>query len=584
MVKLLEQDFAAQPDDTHRAIWRWLSENSQDYPDGINVSPLKSGAEPRRDPTYAGAECHALDIDGELQPRLLGVTVSAGGDAEHITDLDDDGGPARLAERLFCKRRRGTVYVFAEGGRRDLHLIFRHCYRVWVDLGFTIGPNAAGTYLKALTVRKDKHAWHLVDLRAFVGLEDLPSEDVTATFAAGWPEPLGSASSSGIAAGVYANIVREHFGVTARLTSGSTAIAAMARHIPDDSWLWKPSALAVTLSRIGGGFRGGYCYYPSYKGPGYKIDMRRAYSYALTKELPCGTGYGRCDTGNGERAGLFLCRVQGPGQYPVVLAPWNGPESGFRRRLWNGDYCHCVLPQSEFAGLRALGYAVQPGWGAVYRSTVSLAAFVQQANRLAITYGPDSPQGKVGKALCNRVYGKFAERPERTELAFSAADPGTGYQPLVDTAGDEVDDAWSYERVAYRSHQHIDVAAEITAVVRTRLYTAMARLGEAGVDVLAADTDGLVISHRATGVLALDTGALGGWRDCGYDPDITIAGPRFATIVGRTISAGTSRQPATVVSLAFDKGVVSVEGKVMAPAWSQGPMHSTVTRRLTRSG
>lgn len=579
---LLEQDYPKQPDDTHRAIWRYLSENAATYEDSRNVAPLKRGKAPRSEPMWTGASVAALDIEGDPTPRLLGVSVSVGGDLDSCTDLDDDGGPDRLASFLFGKKRRGAVYIFPEGGRRDLHLIFRRCYARWVALGYTLKPSASGTYLKAITVRRDKRSWHLVDLRAFVGLEDMPVGQILSTLAGPAFEDAPVAVRVGIAGAVYGNIVKEHFGVTARLTSGSTAIAAVARHIPDDCWLWKPSTLAVTLARVGGGFRGGYCYYPTYKGPGYKIDIRRAYSWALTKELPNGTVYGRCDSADGERAGLFVCRVQGPGYAPVLLAPWNGPERGFSRRLWNGDYCHCVLPQSEFAGLRALGYAVHPGWGVVYRSTFSLATFVQQVERLAADHGPDSAQGQIAKALANRVYGKFAEHPTRVELSFAADCPADGYLPLVDAAGDEVESAWSFERTAFRSHQHIDIAAEITSLVRTRLYTAMATLDASAIKVLAVDTDGMVVSHDPVGVLAMDPSRIGGWRFCGYDPEITIAGPRFASIAGRTMTAGTSAQSADVVSLAFDRGVVSVEGKVMAPAWSLGPMHTTVTRRLRR--
>lgn len=583
MVSLLtEKENAAQADDTHRAIWRYLSDHQAAYVQGSNVAALKRGTRSQPDQVLAGAACTTIDLDGEPAPRLLAVAVSIAGSLGQVTDLDNDDGPERLAAALFTKRRRGTVYCFPEGGRRELHLIFRRCYRDWVARGYTLSPTASGTYLKAITVRRDKQVWQLADLRSLVGLEDMSIEQVISTLAGPHFAAAEPAVATGIAAGVYASLVKEHFGVAARLTAGATAIAAMARHIPDDCWLWKPSSLAVTLARVGGGFRGGYCYYPAYRGPGYKIDIRRAYSWALTKELPCGTSLGRCNAGTGERAGLYVCRVRGPGYSQVLLAPFAGGEHGFGRRLWNGDDCYCILPQSEFAGLRALGYVVEPGWGAVYRATFTLSAFVQQVERLAADYGPDSAQGQVGKALANRVYGKFAERANRTDVVFTASDPAGGAQPFLDAAGEEVPDAWCIERLAHRSHQHIDIAAEITALVRGRLYAAMADLDASGIGVLAVDTDGMVITAHPAGVLQLDAGTVGGWRYCGYDPEITIAGPRFASIAGRIISAGTSAQSAAVVSLAFDRGTVSVEGKVMAPPWSEGPMHTTVTRRLRR--
>lgn len=581
---MTDHELSQQPSDDHRAAWRYLNEHRQSYPDGAYVPPMKAGKESRRAPVWAGLDVDGSGINAGDSASMTGATASIGGDLAICDDGLSDDFPHRLASSLLSHKRRGTAYVVANGGRAGLHLLFRRCYRDWVGAGYRIEPSVTGTYIKSISVRKAKHSWHFVDLGAFTGLTDVPAENVLTAFAG--PAFAGAtlAARVAVAAGVYTQLVQEHFRVAARLTAARTAVAAASRHLPEDAWLWRPSVLAVTLARVGGGFRGGYSYYPAYRGPGHKIDIRRAYTWALAQALPRSTALGRCDDGSGEQPGLYVCDVRGPGVVPVYLAPYSGTQEGFRRRLWAGDHCCCVLSQAEFAGLRSLGYRVEPGWGLVHTSTFSFAGFVQQIERLTDQYGPESAHGLVAKAIGVAVYGKLAENPTHEHVAFATERPSDDHLPFVDAAGEEVPDAWSHNRTAYRAHQHVDVASEVTALVRNRVYQAIARLDAVGIPTLAVDTDGLVCRSDPHGTMELDAGRIGGWRYCGYDPDAIIAGPRFAAWRGRAITAGTSEQSVDAVAIAHDRGSVTVDGKVMAPAWSTGPMHGTVRRTLRRVG
>jgi len=208
---------------------------------------------------------------------------------------------------------------------------------------------------------------------------------------------------------------------------------------------------------------------------------------------------------------------------------------------------------------------------------------VDRIARLTAEHGAGSPIGLVGKAIGVRVYGKLAERPDRDGLAFAAEAPGDDALPYLDATGEEVDDAWCTPRSVVRSHQHIDIAAEITAAVRGRLYRTVADLGSHGIRVLAADTDGLLVSDDPSNWLCPQNPAIGDWRYCGHDPDAIINGPRFASIGGRVLTAGTSPQDGRVVALAHERGAVTVEGKVMAPAWATGAGSRRVTRTLHRA-
>jgi hypothetical protein len=579
-----EWGIGEQPDAEHARIWRWLSEHAYEYPAGVRTDPLRPTTVRTREVTYAGVEVSAESLSGGSGDRLLGITVSYTGALYLLEDLNTSDGPARLAALLFTNRTRGCRYLFAHGGNCDLHLVFRACYRAWTAAGFTIRPMASGTYINALIVSKAKHSWYLLDWRAFTGLGDQDVDETIGAFSTPGLVQESLATRLAVAAGVYATTVRSYFGVDCAVTAGRTAIAALQRTMADSEWVWRPSALAVTLCRAGGGFRGGYCYYPPYRGPGHKLDIRRAYTWALSQELPNGTAYGQCRANGVERPGVYVCRVLGPGYVPLLVAPHTRSGGNPTRRLWNGDECYCVLPQCEFVGVRALGYQVDPGWGAVYRATTTFRPFVERIARLTNEHGAASPIGLVGKALGVRVYGKFAERPDREGLSFGAEPPSGDSLPYIDAAGEEVEDAWSTPRSAVRSHQHIDMATEITALVRSRLYGAIARLDGYGIRVLAADTDGLLVSDRPTEGLLPDQPGIGDWRYCGYDSDAIIAGPRFASIGGRVLTAGTSSQNADVVALAYNNGTVSVEGRVMAPAWSAGASARTVRRVLRRSG
>lgn len=580
---LLESVRRSLPDEETYAAWRYLEDYAFQYPDGLDVKPMRPGRVGQKRAHYVGCEAVVKGDVGGVGGELIGLLVDDIGPGAILEDVDDDTGPERIARLLFSSGRRGHTYVFLRGGRCELHAIFRRCFRAWSADGYTVACNIAGTYVRSLTVRKGKHAWYLVDFPSLVGAEEQDGESLARAYCGPGMAGCSRARLACIASGIFALVVREQFGVEAASTAGRTAVAALARSLPQDGWLWRPSAMAVTLARLGGGYRGGYCYYPAYRGPGHRIDIRRAYVWALSQELPNGTaaGYGR--TQDGEARGIFVCRVRGPGYVPVYLAPFSGASEGFRRRLWNGDSCICVLPSSEFAGLRALGFIVEPGYGCVFRGRADFSGFVRQVTGLTERYGADTPQGLVGKALGVRVYGKLAEASRRTEVTIAEDAPGEDFYALLDAAGDEVESAWVAERTGYRSHQHVDLAAVITGHVRSRLYAMAADLMDHGLAMISADTDGMIVSGRPAWIAEANAAGIGDWRYCGYDPDIIINGPRFAVIGGRVLVAGTSPQAPNVVALAHDNGTVTVDGVVGAAPWKGGTGVRTVRRVLRRA-
>lgn len=583
MVVPFAPDRSRVADATHAAAWDWLESQAVAYPRDRFIPPMRpTGSAVRHRQLDAGVLRERTSTrPGRVSPSVLTVSTQ---EQTYTIELQGGAGDAEvIADTLFTHGRRGAIVLFADGARRALQLLFRWCWREWVRLGYTVKVLPRGTELLAVIVRKNRHTWYLADMPALCGLTEDELTRAIATRAGCIKQGVSWAKSAGDWLQWYQQTIGAIFGTTARLTIGGTAIAAAARHVPADAWLWRPSPGMVSLCRAGGAFRGGYVYYPPFRGGAHKLDLRRAYTWALGQPLPCRTAVGRCRIGDVERPGIYLCTVYGPGSYPVSLARWRGSREGFVRGNWSGDSCVAVIPSAEFTGLRALGYAIQPDWGYVFTRSFTLGTFVALLEHVLIDHGAESALGTICKRIGNAVYGKLAERPERLEIAAATERPARDWQTFCDAAGDEVGDLWCRWVESYRAHQHVDLAAVVTARVRGRVYEGMASLLANGIRTIAADTDGLLIDRRPAGVQPKGTAGLGEWGYEGYDAAATIAGPRFFAFRGRAYTAGTSRQSPDVVAVAYDRGVVAVEGKVMAPAWSAGAMVRTVTRQLKRS-
>lgn len=566
----------------HAPIWRWLEQQVEPYPTDRFIAPLRPRRPPRRPRSFGGAVLDVADPELAAWGKRSRLTVSYA-DGQLVVQLTGGAIDAEvIAAQLFTHRRRGTVVVLPDGARRSLHVLLRLCWRRWVELGFRVKPLGVGTELRYLVVSRGRHAWYLADWEGLTGLH--PGErGETITTLAGVNEKGGNfAQTVRLAAEGYQRTVSRHFGVSVGLTVGSTAVACVCRHVPDDGWVWRPPPGLVALCRAGGGFRGGHVHYPPYRGPVHRLDLRRAYTWALSVELPGAAAQSECVVDGREQPGIYLCHVYGPGTHPISLAEWQGADRGFVRRNWSGAEAIAVLSTDEFAGIKALGYAIAPGFGYCWRRTFSLRGFTDACERLLLEHGERSAVGLVAKRIANAVYGKLAERPLRQELVMSEDAPGDDYLPMVDAAGDEVEHVWTRWVSSHRPHQHVDVAAVVTARVRGRLYEALACLAAAGVRCVAADTDGLFLGADPRPALGADDGRPGSWRYEGFSELETVAGPRLFTFRGTVAAAGTSPQPATVVAAAFDRGTVTVEGKVMAPPWSGGAMVRTVERRLRR--
>jgi hypothetical protein len=572
---------AEQPDEDARLAWRWIAERVRPYPQDTFIPPMRP---PDRNPVARRIIAAEIEHDGgtdSLDPWPTRLRLF---DGEHEGRVQLEGravDASRLEGFLLNRRNRGAYVVFWNGGRLGFHLLLRHYWRPLIRRGYRLRPLLAGGEIKAVLISRHRHTWTLCDAQATTGVYECCRRcfirALAGPAASGAPGlwPIWQAMTR------FQSLLMERFNVPLCVTLGMASVRAASRYIPDDAWLWRPPPGLVAVCRAGGGYRGGFVYARPYRGPAHKIDLTKLYTWALSQPLPVRTAVGECEYEGNERPGVYLCRVAGPGYLPVLLSVWRGPDRGFVRQLWSGDACTTVLPQSEFYGLRALGYDVTPGWGYVFTRTFDLAHYVAQLEELCREHPRGTLQHTVGKKLGNSLSGKFGEHPDRTEIVYAEAAPSRAWHPFITDEGEEIAGLWTHGVTRYRSHQQVGIAAEITALGRSRLYDALAQVVNAGGEVYAADTDGAIISDVPTGLLSGGTVVAGAWRHVGYEEDTIIARPKLYAFGKSAAAAGITGATREVVEAAYVHGSVVVAGKRLAPAYTTGAMRERYDQRVT---
>ncbi len=279
--------------------------------------------------------------------------------------------------------------------------------------------------------------------------------------------------------------------------------------------------------------------------------------------------------------GLWLCHVRGNGQMPIYIGRWNPGAHIFERAyVQRGDWW-CFLSSAEIPGIRALGYTVRATAGLRYTRMMDLSGYVHLIEDVLSRVERGSVQEKIAKLMGVSIYGKMAENPNRQDVMYSAEKPGDEWHPFLNQSGDDMADLWEAEHVAYRAHQHIDVANEITATVRTRLYGAIARLQNAGRRVVHADTDGLISDGRLDGYLGDIGDALGQWR-ADSEPQRTFIFGRKAYVYGeevRTAGAwGLEREDAARLVAGEN---VEISGQMTRSPWQGSSMFEPLRRTVS---
>ncbi|MDA1264433.1 MAG: hypothetical protein O2816_05065 [Planctomycetota bacterium] len=545
-----------------RAAWLWLFNYVEAYPSDGFMAPLKP---PKRDDKPRRLIVCDLDPTAEdytPDAKLRAVRWCDGVDVHVI----DQGSPEELGEQfaqsMLTHRTRGHLIAFWRGADYAFHVILRTWARGLLGAGYTVQPLAAGASLRALIIRRGGHSWMLCDVGTMTGLTGVELGDFLRTFAPKYRLRLDVLMALWSALRSYQRTTLDLFGAHLSPTVSRSAVRAATRTLGFYEWLWRPSPLLVAMCRTGAAYRGGYAFAHRFEGQAYRADIRKAYTAALEADLPRRAALGSAGIWPHERPGLYLTHIRGPGRAPIYIGKWTGFEGGFEALYWNGGEALAFVPTSEYAGLRRLGYRVEGGWGFTWSRTFGFRRFVQQIRELLSTAEPGSQRETVAKLFGVSVYGKLAERPERTDVMMALERPGDDWRPYTDEIGVEVPFLWERHHTVHRAHQHVDVAAVITGKVRGQLYSAIADVLDAGGDVPHADTDGLLSTIDPRGVLPEDGGELGDWR---LDP-----GPADAAVWGHKAYAfGEDVRVAGMRGLSRDDARRLAQGESMVVEWTQ---------------
>src|SRR5258708_1280860 len=241
-----------------------------------------------------------------------------------------------------------------------VHGLLRHFGPALLREGYTIQPLTAGTSIRALIVRKDKHRWTLTDVGIMTGIPDIGDSTTSLTLAGAGSsksEPLGQLYA---AVDALQSFLATRFHASLSSTLPSASLRASRHFLPSDGWLWPPSRLLDVMCRQGGAYRGGVMWAKLHVGEAWAIDLNRAYTWALTQPLPIRWGIGTPYEHGTEREGIYLCELRGHPTYPVYCSLWRGPKAGFRNGYFRGGKALVVSPSGELPGPPSLGLSVRP--------------------------------------------------------------------------------------------------------------------------------------------------------------------------------------------------------------------------------
>lgn len=545
----------------HMAAWEWFRDRIPWYDHSAKIPSWKRAKrkDPRRPVAMAGFGAGVRTDD--TKPTIASLRVVGSFPETGIAVSGGEIDPLEVASALFGTHTRQTSIVVPDGSRWVFDAIIRQCATAWVRAGWQVQPMVAGHAIKGLIVRQGRYRWTLADFEAMTATD--PETAVAEAQVMGLARTTPGDGLRLLLGWVdrLAGTIHGELGTYLRPTVGGTAVRAAAYDLPDGITITRVQPLLVAMCRLAGGFRGGYVYGERYRGPGFKVDVRRMYAWALSQPLGWRWAIGPCVEAGLERDGIFLCTVSGTVSHPVQLPQWQGTADGFATSLWTGGEAIAVLPSSEFAGLRALGATVTPGCGFVATRSLDFGAFVDRLQSLISRHGSESPAGRYAKLAGNTLYGRLAVNPHREGVVFSEDRPEGKVFPLVTLDGERLEGLWHVETTHYTPSQQVAMAAQVTGYARSKLYQAMAGWVADGRRVVHAHTDGLVVTGDAPADLPEDVDTIGAWRLVGADPDTIVARAGGYSVGGEAKWSGAPSQGRRTVEVAWSRGDWLVAGR-----------------------
>lgn len=194
---------------------------------------------------------------------------------------------------------------------------------------------------------------------------------------------------------------------------------------------------------------------------------------------------------SGDWVAFAECTVRVPEDAPLPPLPYHEPDTG--KLLFPVGTFSGTWDLSELALVKEVGGEVL----SVKRLYLYPAAPVFRAmieELYPLRKGGDEGLAKLVKLLLNALYGKFGQKPERTEVVYlpphKANVPPEGAVP----AGGDVFGAcvWYVPTVSDQPHILPQIAAHVTSLARERLWRGMNEVLKRGGNIYYLDTDSIV--------------------------------------------------------------------------------------------
>lgn len=543
----------------------YLAAHVQKYPSGGFTPPLRPKAR-------ASEEAKFLAVSLRIARK---TRQGAGARISRVDWCIDqeigtaDGDDSAIAEGFSSRvlRRAYSGYLLVTSGEK------RGALDVWLSsqgepmlkLGYTLSPVSAGGGVIFVIIRKGKLRWTLVYFHTVSGADISTGLAFANRVDNEYASRDRTARAISAATAAYSRWLLSSFGVAMKPTAGMIAMDAARVTLPSGFQKWRTPPLLVAMEREGRGYRGGMSYAERFRGKSYRIDVTRQYTHALRGELPIRTAFGRRSSYSDSRPGVFMCRVFLSNMLAYPLGVWYGNDAGFRlETVGRGTYV-CVLHSAEFQGLRDMGATVIPSYGFIYTATFGMAEYVATLQRCITAFGRSSPEAIFSKPLGNYVYGKFGQKPRRTELMFSEENPGKQWYPYWDDQGAPWEQIWERTVERYTASQHVDIAGTVTAAARSQTVSTWASLLRSGARVVRCHTDSLTIDVDPTELLNLSDETIGSWRLENESPDSIMIGANAYFDQDGAHIAGVSEPTFEMIDRLLDGQVVGVRQTIKAP-------------------
>jgi len=570
-------------DPTQRRIFNHLLDQAVNYPRGkygVPLKPLKK--RDKRKPFYT-LHITASTDNNDLVPLVAVLMDGLKRNPCNLNSSDKQQAAQSFADHIFRSKYRSRR-IYAYGAHSGIfHALLRHYAPHWIKMGYVIMPIATGTQVKAIRIRNKRDNWTLIDAQGATGSDHLSIDEFIDTYGSATDKDDKYLSGLHNALLAYEDLTLKWFGEPLGITIAASAMRAARRSMFPDEYKWRPDPLMVAMCRTGGAYRGGYAIGEPFRGHAYRVDMNKAYTSALSEELPQKVTFAMAGDMGEEQAGIYVCAISGYGSMPIYISRWEDKQDRFSVGYWRGGEAYTILPSAEIDGIRALGYQVRAGYGYKYLSTMSLNNYVDKIQNILNEYDRGTPEHDTAKRYGVAVYGKFAQRNEVIDIAYSEYRISEKWFPFLTIEGDEVPNLWVSQKKVYRPHQQVDWAAHITAHVRSRLYMEIARSIADGGRIVHADTDGFITTKKPQISNLYNDNEIGAWRFDTEGEYTSIYGAKGYSYGDDVRTAGAWSMTPEMVELVARGEDIIVKGKKLASPFSGEAMYHELTRTIRRT-